>query len=211
MMSTGHNTSPSVRRREAAFSIIETLCGMTLMFVGLLSLASSTVTGMTTNETNRESARATCAARQFLESMQVGLAFEDLFAAYTATPVDLSGGGSLLDPITRPLVETATNVFRSASGELKPILSREFEVVGLKPTNEANRASMGEVLFPTAQGEAGLELREDVAGRDLNGDGVIDSENHAGDYKILPVTVRVTWRGTRGARELELQTILIRR
>jgi type II secretory pathway pseudopilin PulG len=220
LMSTGRTTPPSRRRREAGFSVIETLCGMTVMFVGLLSLASSTVTGMATSETNRESARATSAARQFLETMQLDVAFEDVYLAYTperAIPVEeletqgegLLGG--LLGQATELLETTTTSLFRSTTGELKPILSREFEVAGLEPRKGALRGTMGSVCFPVAQGEEGLELREDVAGRDLNGDGVIDNLCHAHDYKILPVTVKVEWKGTRGDRQLEFQTLLVRR
>jgi hypothetical protein len=203
-MSTGHTPPPSLRVREAGFSIVETLCGMTLMFVGLLSLASSTVTGIATNETNRESARATCAVRQYLESMQTGeVPFEELFRAYATDPADA------VEPEEGQ--ETSKKLFAGKSGKLHPILDRQFEVVGLEPKDGQTRVSMGEVLFPFVEGPEGPELREDIANRDLNGDGVIDSENHADDYKILPVTVKVEWKGTRGVRELEIQTLLIRR
>jgi hypothetical protein len=215
-MSTGRQILPSPRRREAGFSVVETLCGMTLMFVGLLSLASSTVTGMATNETNRESARATSAARQFLESLQVEVAFEDVYRAYTAEPETAvepdEGLLATLSPGLRTQVAEGTRLLASGEeGKLYPILARKFEVVGLEASKGKERAEMGEVCFPVAQGEAGLELREDVAGRDLNGDGVIDNLCHAHDYKILPVTVKVEWKGTRGVRQLEFQTLLVRR
>jgi hypothetical protein len=60
-------------------------------------------------------------------------------------------------------------------------------------------------------------LREDVVDaalgmpRDLSGDGVVDGLNHAGDYSILPVRVRVEWSGARGDETFELETILCRR
>jgi hypothetical protein len=213
-MSTGHTTPPSLRVREAGFSIVETLCGMTLMFVGLLSLAGSTVTGMATNETNRESARATCAARQYLESMQLGeVPFEDLFATYAADPsTAIQPDEAMLASLPPGLRKKAeAGLLTGKSGKLHPVLARQFEVVGLEPRAGGTRASMGAVAFPVAEGAEGPELREDIARRDLNGDGVIDSENHAHDYKILPVTVKVEWKGTRGVRALELQTLLIRR
>jgi hypothetical protein len=210
-MSTGQATLPVPRANEAAFSILETLCGMTFMFVGLLALASSTVTGMATKETNREGALATNAARRFLESMQGGeIPFEDLFAAYTRDqaapePEEVS----LLDPA--PLLQETTGMFVGSSGELLPILSRTFEVVELKPLDGQLAGAMGEIAFPVAEGVGGWELREDLAGRDLNGDGLIDDEDHAGDYRILPVTVRVQWKGARGARQFELHSLLVKR
>ncbi len=70
------------------------------------------------------------------------------------------------------------------------------------------REGRGEVLFPVADGE----LREDVAGRDLNGDGELDEENHAADYVLLPVTVRILWTGTTvGSRSVEFSTVLAQR
>ena len=45
--------------------------------------------------------------------------------------------------------------------------------------------------------------------RDLNGDGAIDSENHAKDYLLLPVCIRIEWRGLTGDREYELHTVLL--
>lgn len=72
------------------------------------------------------------------------------------------------------------------------------------------RDSSGEIIFPIG-GDGGLELREDVAGRDLNGDEEIDSENHAADYLLLPVTVRIEWQGVTGARSVEFATVLAKR
>jgi len=69
------------------------------------------------------------------------------------------------------------------------------------------RDGQGEVLFPVADGE----LREDIAGRDLNGDGELDEENHATDYMLLPVTVRIVWTGTAGRRSVEFSTVLANR
>jgi type II secretory pathway pseudopilin PulG len=213
-MSTGRTTSPSSpRANEAAFSLLETLCGMTLMFVGMLSLASSTVTGIATKETNRENARATNAARQFLESMQMGdVAFENVFRAYTLDPATATvPEGVTIEDLPPGLLSKATRgIFVGKAQELQPILARTFEVPYLKP-HEGSTAALGEVCFPVSEGEGGMELREDVAGRDLNGDGFIDSENHADDYKILPVTVKVRWKGTRGAREFELHSLLVRK
>lgn len=75
-----------------------------------------------------------------------------------------------------------------------------FDVLGI-------RDGKGEFLFPTVDGE----LREDVAGRDLNGDRELDEENHASDYVLLPITVRIRWKGTAGDRAVEFSTVLARR
>jgi type II secretory pathway pseudopilin PulG len=67
----------------------------------------------------------------------------------------------------------------------------------------------GIVSFP-----GGDELREDVVDdalgmpMDLNADGTIDDGNHATDYRLLPVRIRVQWTGSSGAKFLELHAIL---
>ena len=68
----------------------------------------------------------------------------------------------------------------------------------------------GEVIFPGG----GFVLREDVTDRqlgmprDLNGDGAWDGVNHADDYTVLPVAVRVRWTGAGGPQNLFFVTTL---
>ena len=85
---------------------------------------------------------------------------------------------------------------------------RTFAVEGLDPQEGA--AAVGAFEFPTV----GNQLREDVddAGlgmpRDLSGDGVVDGADHSGTYQILPVRVRVAWRGSAGESQVVLETYL---
>lgn len=83
----------------------------------------------------------------------------------------------------------------------------DIEVPGPSFAVSGIRDGRGEILFPVADGE----LREDVAGRDLNGDTELDEENHAEDYVLLPVTVRILWTGTAGPRSVEFSTVLAHR
>ena len=73
----------------------------------------------------------------------------------------------------------------------------------------------GRVIFPTQLVGAVEQLREDVIDaelgmpKDLNGDaGVIDALDHAANYRLLPVRVRVEWQGAIGPRRVDIQTIL---
>lgn len=67
--------------------------------------------------------------------------------------------------------------------------------------------------FPTPTGNPGL-LREDQVDpslglpRDLNGDGVIDSSNHASDYVVLPVRINVSWFDA-GQRKTRSETVVL--
>jgi type II secretory pathway pseudopilin PulG len=86
-----------------------------------------------------------------------------------------------------------------------------FAVVGLTPQRGDADGLVGLIQFPTV----GAQLREDVVDtglgmpRDLDGDGGTDAADHAGDYVVLPVRVRVAWRGVSGDRELDLTTMLM--
>lgn len=93
-------------------------------------------------------------------------------------------------------------------------VTHTFTIEGLTPSPLDPDGIVGEVEFPTA----GPELREDIVDsnlgmpRDLNGDGAIDNGDHASDYLMLPVCVRVTWRGVYDDREvIEFRTILTER
>jgi hypothetical protein len=44
--------------------------------------------------------------------------------------------------------------------------------------------------------------------RDLNGDNIIDGEDHADDYLVLPVRIRIQWIGRMGPRTYALETIV---
>jgi len=58
------------------------------------------------------------------------------------------------------------------------------------------------------------ELREDYQNealglpRDLNGDSMIDCADHAQDYIVLPILIRVEWQGPNGPRVFEMHTML---
>ena len=72
-----------------------------------------------------------------------------------------------------------------------------------------------EVMLPATIVAGVPQLREDVNNiplgcpRDLTGDGVIDANDHASDYQILPVMIRVRWRGQAGTAVYELRTSLV--
>jgi hypothetical protein len=151
-----------------------------------LSMMLSTLSGVGKLEpTNRETEGAQIAAANTLEFLRA-TPFDQCFALYNADPADDPAGAG-----TAP--------------------GASFAVPGLTARPGDPDGFVGEIVFP----EIGAALREDVANRDLgmprdlNGDGVIDNADHAGDYAILPVRIRLQWTGRNGLRTLELDSMLV--
>jgi len=44
--------------------------------------------------------------------------------------------------------------------------------------------------------------------RDLDGDGDVEVVDVSGNYRLLPVVVRLRWRGFSGERSMEAQTLI---
>lgn len=183
-------SSPGPRlRARAGFTFVELAVVLVILLVALL-IFSSTVSGMAKQRAvNRESALAVEAARNLLETLR-SEPFEEVFARYDADATDDPGGAG------------------SAPGAY-------FAVPGLDAAPDATGGLQGEVVFPTAlDPDKKLQLREDVElrklgmPRDLSGDNVVDEHDHAADYFILPVMIRVRWIGANGPREYEMTSQL---
>lgn len=177
---------------RAGFTFLELAVVMTILLSALL-IFSSTISGVAKQRSvNRESGLAVAAARNLLETLR-SEDFTRVYALYNADPNDDPDGAG-----TAP--------------------GKRFAVPGLDDAPDSPDGLEGEVVFPTAVDEAtGLEqLREDVAiralgmPRDLSGDGKVDGEDHSGSHFILPVQVRVRWKGATGVRQFELSSQLCR-
>jgi type II secretory pathway pseudopilin PulG len=89
-----------------------------------------------------------------------------------------------------------------------------FAVTGLEAADGDADGLPGEILFPVKGGQ----LREDLGQTwlfgpidDLDCDGNPlgpDSDDHSGDYSLLPVVVRVRWEGAGGPGTVEFRTVL---
>lgn len=173
-------------RASAGFTFVELAVVLTILLVALL-IFSNTMNGMSRQRAvNRETALATEAARNQIETMR-GTEFARVFATYNSDPKDDPQG-----PGTAP--------------------GNRFQVANLSATKDSPDGLQGEVFFPSTEVGGGLELREDLdlaelgMPRDLSGDSVIDGEDHAGDYFILPVLVRIRWTGKTGVRQYQIAT-----
>ena len=198
---------------ESGLTLVEIVVVFTLMTVALAMYASTSISTAKMRSMGRESAKASDAARTVIERMH-NVEWRQLYATFNADPADDPGG-----PGTAP--------------------GNRFEVPGLEPVTGAESTFVGEIVFPAEEievqtivelgrlDEGGnpiapvletktlLQLREDFEDdrlgmpRDLNGDNVIDDLEHAGDYVVLPVRVRVTWAGRLGPQSLELCTMFV--
>jgi hypothetical protein len=139
---------------------------------------------------NRETVIAQAAAQKVVEEAR-GVPFSEAFACYNATAAD----------------DAALTV--AARGP-------SFAVRGLEVVAGDPDGMCGQVIFPTVIPAVGApeQLREDVADaalgmpRDLNSDNGTDALDHASDYTLLPLRVRVQWRGVSGVRTFDLETVL---
>lgn len=172
------------RRAEAGFSLIETMIVLGTVTLTILGVITAHITCARLGQTNHE----TQAAAQRVRSMMEEISATDVSevpALYDHVPGNDPGGAG-----TAP----GNNFFTSA----------------LSSNNSGTRG-----LIELPVNNAG-EVREDLdmpalgMPRDLNGDGVIDSANHAADFHVLPVIARFRWGGISGNRELRLMTILAR-
>ncbi len=165
-------------------TLVEVMVALVIltMCVGMLT---STIASTTVQATvNRENAIAVEAARAAIEDMH-NVPFEDVFTLFNEIGLDDPDG-----PDTG--------------------FGPHFAVIGLQPADDDPDGMVGEVILPGAAGIL-LETEEnELLGlpRDLNGNIQIDETDRAGDYLVLPVVVRLRWRGRAGVREFEMATML---
>jgi hypothetical protein len=175
------------RARRLGFTVLEVLIASSAMLVALLGFSQAMIAAMRAEALTREQNRATEGARAMLEELRNG-DFRDLFRQFNALAADdLAGPGTAPGP--------------------------NFAVPGLAPVVGDPDGLVGEIVFPVDPGAPGL-LREDLllpelgSPLDMNADGASDANDHSADYLLLPVLVRVRWRGPAGTTQVELHTWL---
>ena len=174
-------------RTRAGFSIVEVAIGIVLLTIAMSGLLGGMVSFALLARVSRENALALQAARAMAEKAQ-DTSFAQVFATFNANPNDDPGG-----PGAAP--------------------GKDFSVRGLCAQPGDPDGRVGEFVFPTVSGA----LREDVvdAGlsmpRDLDADGAVDASDHALNYVLLPMRIRVQWRGAAGDRTLAINPLLTNR
>ena len=177
-------TGPTLHRR--GLTLIEVLIAVSVFAIAIGAVSTSLVNTSSLRSANRETTIASDAAESMLENV-AAQDFEDVFVLFNRNPKDDPDGEG-----------TAPGCY--------------FDVDLIDARRDDPDGFVGEILFP---GD-GLELREDANDpalglpRDLNGDSVIDGLDHSADYILLPVRVRLEWRGLTGNGSMEFLTTLAR-
>lgn len=175
----------------AGFAVLEVMVAAAVLVIGVLGMLSSVVSGTRLVNANRETSLAHQAARAKCEEIQ-DVTFAQVFATFNTDKADDPGGAG-----TAP--------------------GANFSVAGLTPALNDADGFVGQIQFPTVPNGAGVALCEKVvdAGmgmpRDLNGDGLVSAGAMPGTYLLLPVRIRVSWRGSAGTRSLTFEDLMIAR
>lgn len=185
------NLSPHfTRRKRAGFTLVEVIASSAVLVIGCLGLSSAITSSSRLMELNHERTLAHQAARAQMEALE-NADFTKVFALYNANKADDPAGAG-----TAP--------------------GRNFAVEGLSPMRDDADGMTGEIVFPTV-GDLGVQLTENYGDLrlsmpcDLNGDGAVSAGAMTGNYTILPVRVRVRWRGASGNSTLEIDNVLLDR
>ncbi|MCU0724386.1 MAG: prepilin-type N-terminal cleavage/methylation domain-containing protein [Planctomycetes bacterium] len=174
------------RKRESGLTLIEVAVSMAVFCVGGLSVAATLGYTLRLNEVNRETAIATQEVRRVMEEIRA-LPLEDVIRTYNADPADDPDG------------------YSTSPGSL-------FETASLPPPGGESGGARVDVVLPLSEGKLMENITGSILGSigDLNGDGVIDGLDHTADAKILPLAVRIRWKGATGDRQLFVHTVLVR-
>jgi len=166
--------------------LLEISISIVILTVAAFLLSSTVGASLSHSVAKRERAIAVEAAMNMMETLRA-TPFIDVYTTYNSLADD-----DLLGPGTAP-------------GAL-------FEVAGLDPIVEPGGAPrpVGRISLPEMEQMLREDSREASLGmpRDLSGDMQIDSLEHADDYLVLPVIVRIEWQGSTGPRHFEMSTLL---
>jgi hypothetical protein len=181
---------PSSSRRRG-FTIVEVCISACVLAIAVSGMIGSLVAATALRRVTSESAVAERAAARVIEQIH-GRTFAEVYRACNGWAGDDVGLASAP-------------------------MAAAFAVQGLDPQPGDADGLCGEVVFPMIDVLGTPELREDVVDgtlgmpRDLNLDGAIDDLDHSADHLVLPVRVRIRWRGVSGDRQLDVETILCER
>ena len=173
-------------KSRSGFTMLEVSIVCVIMAVALVMLSGTIASTAQVVPQSAERFRAAEAAADIIEQMH-GSSIDDLFRLFNVNPDDDPDG------------------MGTAPGAA-------FDVDGLAPVKGDPDGRVGRILMPELNGQL-LEIVEDALlgmPRDLNSDTELDDFDHAGDWIILPVVVRIEWQGSHGVRSIDIPTMFAR-
>jgi len=173
-------------RRREGWTLLEIVISTVILLTLLMGFSYGLVSSTSLGKATREQGAAREAARARLEEMRA-TTFEEILARFDG------------DPDNDPAAGASPGA--------------HFDVPGLTARTDDPDGRVGEIVFPLSEDG---ELFEDVElprlgmPRNLSAEGEVDDLDHAADYRLLPVLVRLEWRGASGNSSFEMVTVLKR-
>lgn len=159
---------------NAGFSMVEMMVALTVLVVAVGLSSSSIVSISGYSRTARETGIAQSALFDQVEALKL-YDFGSVFADHNGTTSD--------DGVGAP--------------------GPNFEVPGLNVRDGDPDGFVGRIILPEDPAQPQV-LREDLVlpeldlPADLNLDGAVNADDHAQDYRLLPIRVVIEWRGDNG-------------
>lgn len=177
---------------QAGFSVFEVLIGASILAVALLGHTASLFSEQKLSVAERARSAALQAGEQFMERLRSDDDFAGLYGRLLA--IQEPPGGTA--PSNHVVLRDATFAYPPQ------VFQPDFVVpTGIESLHVAVRVPAA----PTAGGPS--VFREDLhlanlgLPADVNGDGMIDDQDHADDYRVIPVHVTLRWTTTSAAVE----------
>ena len=182
MMHTGEQRG--VGERSAGFALIEVIVSFSALLIVLLGFSRMLLSSRMASATSHEVTLAKEAARSLVEQL-AALDVQAAYQRYNASTADDPGGG-----VVSP--------------------GASFAVRGLEALDDDADGLPGQILFPEVGGVLSESLVLPQYGWPLpmNGDGDTDEADVSGDFRVLPVVVRIAYRTGGGPGVLEFKTVL---
>jgi type II secretory pathway pseudopilin PulG len=184
-MHTGQGKGAHALRAAPGFTLIEMMVSFSALLIVLLGFSRMLLSSHMASSTTHEATLAKEAARSMVEVLQA-TALEDIYPSYNANPAD--------DP----------GVAGSAPGA-------GFAVRGLDAPQDDADGLPGLILFPEQGGVLSELAVKPQYGwpMDMDRDGDDNGTADVSDgYRLLPVVVRVEWRGSGGDGKVEFMTVI---
>jgi hypothetical protein len=166
------------------FTLMELMVSFSALLVVLLGFSRMLISSHLASSTTHDATLAKEAARAMIEELQA-MPLAQIYPAHNASGADDPGGAD------------------TAAGP-------HFAVRGLEAGPTDADGMPGRIFFPERDGHLSELLVQPQYGwpMDMDRDGDALTDDVSGTYRLLPVVVRVEWRGAGGDGVVEFKTVI---